>query len=80
MLDFAPQKTKIVIDRVDGSLFSKDVNMKFANFLGYTYNLLAPISWAKVALKVKFVEKFFTFPNEVRNFTNKTMFPASTNI
>jgi hypothetical protein len=53
--------------------------MKFANFLGYTYNSIAPLYRTKVASKVKIVEKFITYPNEADNFTNKAKFLTPTN-
>ncbi len=36
--------------------------------------------WAKIASKVKIVEKFHTFPNEADNFTNKAKFLTPANI
>jgi hypothetical protein len=39
--------------------------MKFANFLWYTYNSVAPLYRAKIASNLKIVEKFITFPNEI---------------
>jgi hypothetical protein len=35
--------------------------------------------WAKIASKVKIVEKFLTFPNEADNFTNKAKFLTPAN-
>ncbi len=45
-----------------------------------TYKSVAPISWAKVALKVKNGEQFISFPNKVINFTKKAKFLTPTNI
>jgi hypothetical protein len=36
--------------------------------------------WAKIASKVKIVEKFLTFPNKADNFTNKVKFLTPANI
>jgi hypothetical protein len=54
--------------------------MKFANFLWYTYNSVAPISWAKVDSKLKVVEEFTIFPNEFWNFTDRAKFLIPTSI
>ncbi len=54
--------------------------MKFANFLWYTYDLEPPLYRAYVASKVKIVEKFIIFPNEVKNFANKAKFLTPSNI
>ncbi len=56
------------------------IYMKFAKFLWYTYNSVAPLSWAKVDPKVKIVKKFLTFPNKADNFTNKVKFLTPINI
>jgi hypothetical protein len=67
LMEFSFLKTKTYLNEIF-QLSMIQIQISGANFMG------------QVALKVKIVEKCISFPNEVKNFTNKAKLLTPTNI